>query len=86
MSKLPSLLRLLVKACLQLLLLTRHLLVTRPKPDVVLLQVPPAVPVMAVCWAACRWHGAQWVVDWHNFGFTLMGISMGSHHWLVRSG
>ncbi|GAB0492261.1 hypothetical protein MMPV_003522 [Pyropia vietnamensis] len=45
--------------------------------DVVLLQVPPAIPAAAVVAAAVavRHRGAGLVVDWHNFGFTLLGGS-----------
>ena len=82
-TSLPRILRLLVKAVWQLCVLTWHMLATRPRPSLVLLQVPPAIPIMAVCWVTCWWHGAAWVNDWHNFGYTLMGLSMGQRHWLV---
>lgn len=82
-TSMPRILRLLVKAVWQLCVLTWHMLATRPRPSLVLLQVPPAIPIMAVCWVTCWWHGAAWVNDWHNLGFTLMGLSMGQRHWLV---
>lgn len=28
--------------------------------------------------------GAQIVIDWHNFAFTLMAVHMGAQHPLVR--
>ena len=45
-----------------------------PRPDIVLVQTPPAVPILAIAKLACLLRGAQLVVDWHNLGFTLMEV------------
>lgn len=37
-----------------------------------------------VAWLAAARHRARLVLDWHNFGFTLMGLGLGRRHWLVR--
>ncbi|KAF5826742.1 glycosyl transferases group 1-domain-containing protein [Dunaliella salina] len=68
----------------QLLQLLWLLLVWLPRPDAILMQNPPAIPTMAVCWLAALRHKARWAIDWHNFGYTIMGLSMGPNHWLVR--
>ena len=60
------------------------LLVSLPRPDVILLQLPPALPTMVACWLAARRHHARLVYDWHNFAYTLMGLTMGRGHQLVR--
>jgi beta-1,4-mannosyltransferase len=60
------------------------LLVSLPKPDVILLQLPPALPTMVACWLAARRHGARLIYDWHNFAYTLMALTMGRGHQLVR--
>jgi beta-1,4-mannosyltransferase len=60
------------------------LLVALPRPDVILLQLPPALPTMVACWMAARRHAARLVFDWHNFAFTLMAIDLGRGHPLVR--
>ena len=54
-----------------------------PRPDVILLQLPPAVPTMLVCRLAAARHRARLVFDWHNFAYTLMAINMGGRHPLV---
>ncbi|KAK9809359.1 hypothetical protein WJX73_008651 [Symbiochloris irregularis] len=73
-----------LKALLQLCTLLRMLLFTLPSPDVLLLQVPPALPTLPVCWLAACWHGAAFIVDWHNFAYTLMALNMGQQDFLVR--
>ena len=48
-----------------------------------LLQLPPTIPTMALCSLAAWWHHAKLIYDWHNFGYTLMMLSLGRGHWLV---
>lgn len=48
------------------------------------MQVPPALPALPCCWLAARWHGALFVIDWHNFAYSIMGLSLGPRHFLVR--
>lgn len=75
--------RLVLKAVLQLLVLLYMLLFGLPRPSTILLQLPPAIPTMLVCWLAAKWHRAKLVFDWHNFAYTLMAINMGRRHPLV---
>jgi len=60
------------------------LLVRIPRPDVILLQTPPPVPTMAACLIAARWRGASAMIDWHNYGYTLLALHLGEEHWAVR--
>jgi beta-1,4-mannosyltransferase len=55
-----------------------------PRPDVVLVQNPPAFPTLPVARAAAWLRGARLVVDWHNFGADLLALKMGGAHPLVR--
>ena len=50
---------------------------------VFLVQLPPTIPTMALCSLAAWWHHAKLIYDWHNFGYTLMTLSLGRGHWLV---
>lgn len=84
LSRLPRPIALPFKAIYQFLVLLWMLLVSLPRPDVILLQLPPALPTMAVCWLAARRHRARLVYDWHNFAYTLMALTMGRAHALVR--
>lgn len=57
---------------------TAHALLAPPRPDVLLVQTPPALPVLPLCALAARHHRARLVVDWHNLGWTLLGLRLGS--------
>jgi len=36
-------------------------------------------------WLAARLRGSSFVIDWHNFGYTVLDLSMrGRHGWLIR--
>nr|XP_040046472.1 chitobiosyldiphosphodolichol beta-mannosyltransferase isoform X2 [Gasterosteus aculeatus aculeatus] len=50
----------------------------------ILMQNPPGLPGMAVAWLVCVLRGSRFVVDWHNYGFTIMALSLGAAHPLVR--
>ena len=41
-----------------------------PKPDMILVQNPPAVPTLGVAWLVAKLRGARLVIDWHNLSHT----------------
>lgn len=55
-----------------------------PRPRTILVQNPPAIPTLAVALAAARLRGARLVVDWHNFGASMLALRLGARHPLVR--
>jgi len=55
-----------------------------PAPDFFLVQNPPSIPTLTVVRIACWLRQAAFVIDWHNFGFTLLALSLGSSHPFVR--
>lgn len=59
-----------------LLQLLYTLLFAIPRPAYCLVQNPPSVPTLAVAALACRLRRARLVIDWHNFGFTLLRLSL----------
>ncbi|XP_074317204.1 UDP-glycosyltransferase TURAN [Silene latifolia] len=79
-QKLPWVLRciiLLLKPVFQFIVLLWYLCVKIPAPDLFLVQNPPSVPTLiAVKWASWLRHSVL-IVDWHNFGYTLLGLSLG---------
>ena len=85
LQKAPRTALLLLKPLLQALLLLWMMFVRLPSPRVLLLQLPPTIPTMAICSLATWWHSARLIHDWHNFGYTLMAMSLGRRHWLVSS-
>jgi beta-1,4-mannosyltransferase len=46
-----------------------------PPPDCVLVQNPPAIPLLAVAALYCYWNKAGLVIDWHNLGYSMIGNS-----------
>lgn len=56
-----------------------------PKPDVILVQNPPAVPTLAAATMAARLRGARLVIDWHNLSHTILAVRLGETHRAVRA-
>src|SRR4051812_33296460 len=55
-----------------------------PRPDLVLIQNPPAFPTFAVTWWSLRRPGVRFFIDWHNLGYTLLRLRLGQWHPAVR--
>ncbi|XP_066151454.1 chitobiosyldiphosphodolichol beta-mannosyltransferase [Euwallacea fornicatus] len=53
-------------------------------PKVLVVQNPPAIPSLVVCWLFCRIIQAKFVIDWHNYAHTIMELSLPSTHILVN--
>ncbi|XP_032393414.1 chitobiosyldiphosphodolichol beta-mannosyltransferase isoform X1 [Etheostoma spectabile] len=66
--------------CLQLL----HVLLKMETQSHILMQNPPGLPGIAVVWLVCVLRGSRFVIDWHNYGYTIMALSHGQTHPLVR--
>lgn len=55
-----------------------------PRPDLILVQTPPAVPALLLGAIAARARRARLVFDWHNFGYAMLALRLGESHPLVR--
>lgn len=66
--------------CLQLL----HVLLKMETQSYILMQNPPGLPTIAVAWFVCVLRGSRLVIDWHNYGYTIMALSLGETHPVVR--
>ncbi|HEX9444938.1 MAG TPA: glycosyltransferase [Candidatus Binatia bacterium] len=75
----------LARIAIQGLKLLGLLLFVVRKPQVVLMQNPPAVPALAVALTAARLRSARLVIDWHNFGYTVLALKLGRSSRLVRA-
>uniref|UniRef100_A0A8C6NV80 Chitobiosyldiphosphodolichol beta-mannosyltransferase n=1 Tax=Nothobranchius furzeri TaxID=105023 RepID=A0A8C6NV80_NOTFU len=73
----PKLLTYAVKVVVQSLQLLRLLLTMK-------LQNPPGLPGIAVAWLVCALRGTTFIIDWHNYGYTIMALSLGAAHPVVR--
>jgi len=58
----------------------------RRAPAVVLVQNPPTFPTLLAAWTAARWLRARLVVDWHNYGHSMLAMRLGTRHAITRLG
>ncbi|CEO95580.1 Glycosyltransferase subfamily 4-like N-terminal domain-containing protein [Plasmodiophora brassicae] len=63
------------------LLLT--LLVRVPRPRYILVQNPPAIPSLIIAKVVALLQSASLIVDWHNFGYSILAMRLGRSHPLV---
>lgn len=54
------------------------------KPHFLIVQNPPAIPALILCWVFCRIIGAKFVIDWHNYAHTIMALNLSENHKLVK--
>ena len=64
----------LIKIILQTISLT-WILLRIPKFKFLILQNPPGIPSMLICWITCRIRGAKFIIDWHNYGYTILKVN-----------
>lgn len=71
-----------VRMVLIFLELTTQLIRTRPTH--ILLQNPPSFPTLLAAWLAARVRGARWLVDWHNYGYSMLALRLGDRDAFVK--
>ena len=69
---------------LRIALRLRRMLKKLPKPDLVLVQDPPAFPTLTVVRKTLVRKGVRFVIDWHNIGYTVLALRIGQWHPGVR--
>ncbi|KAG9477126.1 hypothetical protein GDO78_002500 [Eleutherodactylus coqui] len=79
----PRLLRYILKVTVQALQLFYELLKIDP-PSFILLQNPPGLPAIAVTWLFCLLRRCQLIIDWHNYGYSIMSLTNGPRHPIVH--
>lgn len=72
------------KLIIQVMTLFWVLCVSIPAPDFFILQNPPSIPTLTVAQFACWLRGSLLIIDWHNFGYTLLGLTLRPSHPLVK--
>ncbi len=61
------------------------LLARTPRADALLVQNPPTIPTLLAGWIAARMRGSLFIVDWHNFGYTMLAPRLAPAHFVVRT-
>ncbi|KAI7204779.1 glycosyltransferase family 33 protein [Hortaea werneckii] len=49
-----------------------------------LVQNPPSIPTLLVAQILCFFRRTKLVIDWHNFGYSILALRLGDQHPLVR--
>lgn len=83
-NRLPLVLCYVTKVIWQTANLLWSLFCKQSVPDLLILQNPPAIPTIPICWFYCALMETQFAIDWHNYAHSLMALSLGKNHILVR--
>jgi beta-1,4-mannosyltransferase len=49
-----------------------------------LVQNPPSIPSLAIASVVCFLRQTRLVIDWHNFGYSILALKLGHNHPLVK--
>ncbi|KAK4152158.1 glycosyl transferases group 1-domain-containing protein [Chaetomidium leptoderma] len=71
------------KVLYQVYHLTHLLAHTLPPAQWILIQNPPSIPTLAVASLICRLRNSKLIIDWHNYGWTILAGTRGANHPLV---
>nr|CAH8870410.1 unnamed protein product [Trichobilharzia regenti] len=80
---LPSFLVFIFKFIFIALSLFLHL-VKHCRSELIIIQNPPAVPTFLITWIFIKITGKSLVIDWHNYGFTLLELNASSKSLFTR--
>ncbi|KAK2614076.1 hypothetical protein N8I77_000934 [Diaporthe amygdali] len=73
-----------LKVLWQILNLLQVLLYKTEPAQWLLVQNPPSIPTLAVAWLTCTLRNTHLIIDWHNYGWTILEGTRGSSHPFVR--
>ncbi len=54
------------------------------KPDVIITQNPPFIPTLLISPIIAKFHSAKYIIDWHNFSYTIASLSHGQNSKLIK--
>lgn len=49
-----------------------------------IVQNPPSIPTLFLAWVFCFLRNTRLVIDWHNFGYSILALKLGGKHPLVQ--
>ncbi|KAL2042343.1 hypothetical protein N7G274_004832 [Stereocaulon virgatum] len=49
-----------------------------------LVQNPPSIPTLLVAHTVCFLRHTHLIIDWHNFGYSILALKLGKEHFLVQ--
>lgn len=54
------------------------------RPDNLLVQNPPAIPTLLVTYFYTLFARCKFIMDWHNYAYTIMALNLSKDHLLVK--
>ncbi|XP_071948728.1 chitobiosyldiphosphodolichol beta-mannosyltransferase-like [Antedon mediterranea] len=81
---LPKIFQYVIKVLFQVCQLFFVLFFNIKWPSHIMVQNPPSIPTLFVAWFVRLIYGSKYIIDWHNYGYTILGLSLGSWNPLVR--
>ena len=48
-----------------------------------IMQNPPTIPTFPVVWLVCLLRGSRMVIDWHNYGYSILALKLTSDNLLI---
>ncbi|CAG8704815.1 19651_t:CDS:2 [Gigaspora rosea] len=73
-----------IKVYIQILLLYWTLFARINRPNYILVQNPPSIPTLMIVQFVCWARQTELIIDWHNFGFTILGLRLGHNNFIVK--
>uniref|UniRef100_F6W713 Chitobiosyldiphosphodolichol beta-mannosyltransferase n=1 Tax=Ciona intestinalis TaxID=7719 RepID=F6W713_CIOIN len=70
-------------SCVSALLYKSHITATY-NTTYLLLQNPPCIPSLAICCFLSVCNGSKLIIDWHNYGYSILALSLGENHLMVK--
>lgn len=59
-------------------------LIPKRRSSYLIIQNPPAIPAVPICWFYCAIMRVQFVIDWHNYAYTIQALGSKSDDVFVR--
>ena len=73
-----------IKVLIQIAQLLFTMLILAPRPSSIICQNPPSIPTLPIVWFVSRLRGSRFIIDWHNYGYSILALTLSKTHWLVR--
>ncbi|KAH9964524.1 glycosyltransferase family 33 protein [Russula dissimulans] len=85
LRKLPFTVSAPIKITQQVLTILHALLWRVPhSPEFILVQNPPSIPTLFLVWLVGTLRGSKIIIDWHNLGYSILALNLGSDHLFVK--
>lgn len=59
-------------------------LVSIRRPNFLLVQNPPAIPTLVVCYLYCTVTRTKLIIDWHNYTYSILALTAGEQSLIVK--